>query len=404
METALFGGPPELGNMLKLGNGQIGFMNTFAYPLFDSVTDLLPRMGFTVQEISANRSIWSMKVDQQKKKQALIRTDTTFSEGWVSPRSQSPARRGHSQTDGADDEYFPPQAKTPSRWVPEQPPDSRRSSNASASHLVPGGTGTPKDQSRRSSLQSPFGLPLVSSTPEMISRRSSGAFPGANLAPPPLQARRSSNTVPSSQLQLNDGAGGALAQNGQYSSGAGGENESTPRSSNADRDVFAAVVLTNPGRSGVASAPDLMTEESNRRAPESRRFGHQSPFQNCSTGRISLPSSSSHTRDSQATSGTRALSSVMTPVSPSTQATSFLTVDSDDKSFQNMGVDSRPHSASMPVVFDPERGRIAAEKNGVRTSVLGNGAIGEPGRSVPRRRSRLKLAFWRKKPSSESTP
>ena len=46
METTLFGGPPEIGNMMKLANGQIGFMSMFAHPLFANVTDVIPAMGF----------------------------------------------------------------------------------------------------------------------------------------------------------------------------------------------------------------------------------------------------------------------------------------------------------------------------------------------------------------------
>ncbi|OJD11743.1 hypothetical protein AJ78_07541 [Emergomyces pasteurianus Ep9510] len=58
METALFGGPPELGNIPKLAKGQVDFMKIFALPLFDGIADLIPEIAFTTVEIRRNKSIW----------------------------------------------------------------------------------------------------------------------------------------------------------------------------------------------------------------------------------------------------------------------------------------------------------------------------------------------------------
>ncbi|EEP81816.1 conserved hypothetical protein [Uncinocarpus reesii 1704] len=66
METALFGGPPELGNFVKKANGQIGFMNIFALPLFDGVADVLPDMAFAANEIRRNKAIWQKLIDNHK--------------------------------------------------------------------------------------------------------------------------------------------------------------------------------------------------------------------------------------------------------------------------------------------------------------------------------------------------
>ncbi|OAX79828.1 hypothetical protein ACJ72_05850 [Emergomyces africanus] len=67
METALFGGPPELGNIPKLAKGQVDFMEIFALPLFDGIANLIPEMAFTTAEIRRNLSIWReiMKRDVQ---------------------------------------------------------------------------------------------------------------------------------------------------------------------------------------------------------------------------------------------------------------------------------------------------------------------------------------------------
>lgn len=64
--TQLFGGPPERDNVVKLGESQIGFMNIFARPLFEGVTDIFPTMQFTVDELIANRVIWEQKIEDEK--------------------------------------------------------------------------------------------------------------------------------------------------------------------------------------------------------------------------------------------------------------------------------------------------------------------------------------------------
>ncbi|KAK6365416.1 3',5'-cyclic-nucleotide phosphodiesterase [Exophiala oligosperma] len=93
METALFGGPPELGNMLKLANGQIGFMTIFAHPLFANVADVIPAMRFAADEILTNKGVWFTRAEHEKKMQLLRRTTGFGDNGAVSPRTQSPAGR-----------------------------------------------------------------------------------------------------------------------------------------------------------------------------------------------------------------------------------------------------------------------------------------------------------------------
>ena len=68
MPSCLFGGPPVQDDMIKLGESQIGFMNIFARPLFEAVTDILPAMRFAVDEILENKAIWDDKIDKEKQK------------------------------------------------------------------------------------------------------------------------------------------------------------------------------------------------------------------------------------------------------------------------------------------------------------------------------------------------
>jgi hypothetical protein len=64
--TQLFGGPPVLDNIVKMGESQIGFMNIFARPLFEAVAHILPAMQFSIDEILANKSVWEKKIEKEK--------------------------------------------------------------------------------------------------------------------------------------------------------------------------------------------------------------------------------------------------------------------------------------------------------------------------------------------------
>jgi hypothetical protein len=60
--SCLFGGPPAVGNIIKLGESQLGFMSIFARPLFEGINDLLPCMSFTIEELERNKKIWEQKI------------------------------------------------------------------------------------------------------------------------------------------------------------------------------------------------------------------------------------------------------------------------------------------------------------------------------------------------------
>jgi hypothetical protein len=82
MPSCLFGGPPIRDDTIKLGESQIGFMNIFACPLFEAVTDILPAMRFAVDEILANKAVWERRIDQERHKK---RTKPNFSLGRLAP-------------------------------------------------------------------------------------------------------------------------------------------------------------------------------------------------------------------------------------------------------------------------------------------------------------------------------
>lgn len=399
METTLFGGPPEIGNILKLANGQMGFMTIYAHPLFDAVADVMPGMAYAPAEILTNKAIWAHRAEKEKRKE-LLRQET----GAVSPRSQSPATPVRKPLDTIQDHQVPTPdhahyTSSPLRGqvTTEEAGAVRESRRSSLGSLVTP-SGASHSQSRRSSLGSPFGVGPQSgsaTSPDMTSRRSSGAFPGANPQPPPLQARRSSNTVPNSQLQLSgDDTEGAAS-----TSHRGGSSENDPilgKDFDLVQPARSAVIAISPergqtlnGDSAIENTSSSPSKRSTTRFTNIQRQHHQ----HNSSGRFSTISSQD--RSSMATSGARTHSTILTPVSPSTQATSFLSDGSDDKDNGQNG--SRPTSAGMPAMI---RRGLCENKNNVRTSILGHG-YGDGTRTVPRRRSKLRLGsafnFWRKR-------
>ncbi|KAK2733961.1 3',5'-cyclic-nucleotide phosphodiesterase [Myotisia sp. PD_48] len=84
IETAIFGGPPEIGNFIQKAKGQIGFMDIFALPLFDGVTYILPDMAFAVNSIRRNRFIWDKLIEHEE----LMASHK--SRGCDTPRCQNP--------------------------------------------------------------------------------------------------------------------------------------------------------------------------------------------------------------------------------------------------------------------------------------------------------------------------
>src|ERR1700761_3014509 len=94
--TCLFGGPPVPGDAIKLGESQQGFMNIFACPLFESVTDVLPAMHFAVDELEKNKVFWQEKIAEEMPEscncedQPCTCPKRRGSHNNVSPTSQTP--------------------------------------------------------------------------------------------------------------------------------------------------------------------------------------------------------------------------------------------------------------------------------------------------------------------------
>jgi len=98
--TALFA--PPVREVVEVGQSQIGFINIFAYPLFQAVADIMPAMGFCVEELERNRGFWEEKISveqakitEMKKRRGRRDSDDSMArEGEFSPRHLSMALAG----------------------------------------------------------------------------------------------------------------------------------------------------------------------------------------------------------------------------------------------------------------------------------------------------------------------
>jgi 3',5'-cyclic-nucleotide phosphodiesterase len=87
--SALYAAPVR--EVVELGKSQIGFMNMFAIPLFQGVTDVMPGMEFAVDELHRNKSAWEDKIQEEQAKARQDSDDSVTMDGVFSPRTMSVA-------------------------------------------------------------------------------------------------------------------------------------------------------------------------------------------------------------------------------------------------------------------------------------------------------------------------
>lgn len=449
METTLFGGPPEIGNMLKLANGQIGFMTIFAHPLFANVADIIPAMRFAADEILTNKGVWFTTAEHEKRKQVLHKQGGGLSDsGAVSPRTQSPAGRKSTP----DHTVFP---SSPLRERTNTPENGRSLNQVEPSRGRGTGTRTPQDNSRGSSLAAVAAIPV----PEDITASASGRSPSAK-ADPNTESRRKSGLV-----------------NGEHVSkpsafdGAGAEASSTPKLTTTKLDMSDESEQslndtrrdnTVSMRAGTETLPksvlqDEKSRESSAQALSKFNFATSEEDEPVRTydpqqvydaphadTRASAPTGNTEhqnpkvvgaddARQAQSQANEAATNvtqrggganEALTPIQ-STEASSYASERSEEysrikSSFQAMRnrAASAPLSPGSPIMrpsFSLGSNSATSRESSkldVHATILSNGEVDEAGnrdrkgstRSVGRRRSKLKLglAFWKRNKSEKS--
>ncbi len=327
--TTLFGGPPELGNLIKLGNSQNSFINIFAHPLFEAVTDVLPAMEFAVKEMKTNQSIWTSKIRKEEEAQKSKGKQT--SEGWLSPRSMSPNRSAGDQLEASHPEGLPAGNSPPA--LPGMPPfaahldstEFRRKSSSSTHHQVGPAA---FDGSRRSSAGGPLGhIHSTAESATSFSRRSSSALSTANTQRHDITTRRTSNTSPS-QLQL-----GPDSRSQTNSSTTTSEN--TQPAGHASDDTLSQAQFYDANMSNVGDRRN--SSQTGGGGNTSRKGSKGSGSDNIRSVQSSTSQASGrpygHSGRHRSSSGAHTTNTNLSqsmPYSPTgTQATSVLTVDSD---------------------------------------------------------------------------
>ena len=410
--SALFA-PPIRDNIVEMGKSQVGFMSVFALPLFQGVSQIMPAMRFSVDEMHINKSIWETKIEEG---QEAERSSTT---ALPDPTSQPDSFRltGNNSTIPPmplPSELHPPEIKTSSGQISpltsrtptkEFPDGSRRSSFGAVIHpssttpssknhtnttLAPENTTT---QSRRSSTNTTLlngqSLPTDHSSTSASDRSasSSGAFSSAHT--PAHLNRRSSNTAPS-QLQL-----GLAPDTPHTKGGAVASNTTTTRRRSADHSLV-AVLVTSSGQTTTSktSADSAPTHQppTNHHHPTLPRHDTRRH----SSGKSSLPSSPEWA--SQVTSPAN-------DDTPTTPGTSFRSTQSSTEPRTEPG---KSASVSSPTVTDfadddaadhrydaaahapPPPDRDAQPENYTSSSA----ASSMRDRGVRHKTSRWKLKFW----------
>lgn len=458
METTLFGGPPELGNMLKLANGQIGFMTIFAHPLFSNVSDIIPAMRFAADEILTNKGVWFTRAEHEKKVQIVKKGTGSGDGGSISPRTQSPSGRFTGSDNGKDKRH----PASPLRGRADSPEKHQTSSESGRGRWS--GNTTPQNSSRRSSLAAAaaIAVPGSDATPRWGS--------ASKLAPnqkEPLDQRRSGSAVVN---------GEHISKAGDRDASHGGENEDPNASSTSrlaatpedgppgsvqpmndkrrDKTVSMRAGTENiPAEAMGAESNDLLNEEATSKfnfatSKQDEPVRTYDPFLEYSpaqaSARASAPASdfdrkqtkkddtedSRQTRSAQSETTTSTLlrgggeDNTLTP-SQSTEATSYASDKSDElsrnqNSFQAMrnraaSAPMEPGSPGLRPSFSMGSNSATSRdssKYDVHTTILSNGDIDESSvrdrkastKTMGRRRSKLKLglAFWKRNRSEKS--
>lgn len=354
--SALFA--PPVRETIELGKSQLGFMNMFAIPLFQGVTDVMPGMEFTVQELHRNKSGWESKIKEEQERSS---SDVGTMDGMFSPRTLSVATTSDTSLQKTSDATLPNLGDA----------DLRIKALLNKKSPFTASNGVLNDSEEREHHQS---LPELST--RSIGASDDSASPSPNASVPDLSSRRSSKP---SQLQLSyatASAPGLLDHPSQ-----------DPNARNGDHTL-----------NGIDVHPSLVTDAVivPLSPQESRKTTAASDLQRSSN---TTEGSISATGDwgSQATSAT----TNKMPLSPSTQGTS---VASDDSIEKDPGSDQTPKAVSPIASAESHTSTASPDEGHTATSPETKGtALTGTVRNLKKKRSVFRMnglpKFWKRSKS-----
>ncbi|CAG8972282.1 hypothetical protein HYALB_00001680 [Hymenoscyphus albidus] len=346
--SALFAAPVR--EIVELGKSQIGFMNMFAIPLFQGVTDVMPAMTFCMEELHNNQAMWSRKISEEQARIRKDSEDSVMTDGVFSPRSMSVAQPSdsslHRRSIGnatllpSDADFRKGLSKNlfaPTNGVLSESPDSEEAPH----YLIPN-----------------------FSRPGSMSNRDSGAGSQDTIEPPPSQVQLSYVTASTSGFVDYSSHGPDVLRNGTHVNGV------TPS-------LITDPVVIDPPTPEEAKHISLQEHEKQR-----------------SMDGTEAGSSAAGDWASQATSATTS----KMPLSPSTQGTSITSQDSVEKA----SLSQTP--TGSPVRYRRNESSVS-DLDGVapETPEGKSGLVMEKVKSLKKKPSRFrmdKLNFWRRSKSA----
>jgi 3',5'-cyclic-nucleotide phosphodiesterase len=374
--TALFATPTR--ETVELGKSQLNFMNMFAIPLFQGVTDIMPAMQFTVDELHKNIKIWTTRIDEAQQRKD---SDDSAMDGMFSPRAMSlafPSDAANQQ--GAD------RTGSISSKLGDALSSISHGSNQKKTPALEGIT--------ESDFQDTSSKGLSNGPDEEAIAEPNGAIEGEPLIPPVYSmARRSSKPTPS-QLQLSYATVSAPGLLDHPSQDTGTHN---------------SLQKTNGIIVGHSLVTDAVVRDQQTPTPrpESKHHNVQSTSDTTDSNN-SAPGS--HDWASQATSATTS----KIPLSPSTRGTSIMSNDSTERPTTTVSPLTQPPSNPSPARTNTTASQscltlpatsehttaTTATDLGLSDTKNGSGVtIIETMRSLARKssRSRFRMSFWKKK-------
>lgn len=350
--SALYAAPVR--EIVELGKSQIGFMNMFAIPLFQGVTDVMPDMEFTVNELHLNKSTWEGKIQEEQAKARQDSDDSGLMDGVFSPRTMSLAT-----------------SSTASHHKTNTTPSTARSSNDSEVRI--------KALLNKSPFSPPNGALEESTEPvhfTSVPGFSTTSPTDSNPSPSDVTPDASRRSPKPSQLQLDNQNASPLAR------------EIKNAYVHGDKDYLSGFVRAESGTTTDPLLSAHLDENANGIAQDNQRSS------DITEGSISAETESA----SQTTSAT----TNRLPLSPTSRGTSVRSDASFEKSHTPTaaipGRATPPTGSytSTPVNYSPDEHSARSETNEGRSALMGTV------RNLRKKPSRFRvnsLNFWRKNKS-----